>query len=96
MRRVGVLGRRLHHDGRDWRGICQTLARDRTAAGEIGKDLSNFECAIHGMVNINDDKQTAYGEAKRLFQSLLRTDLSAGELDQSLAGARAAERLRST
>ncbi len=29
MRRVGRFGRRLHYDGRDWRGICQTLARDR-------------------------------------------------------------------
>jgi len=37
------------------------------AADEIGKDLSNFECAIHGMVNINDDKQAAYLQAKDYF-----------------------------
>jgi alkanesulfonate monooxygenase SsuD/methylene tetrahydromethanopterin reductase-like flavin-dependent oxidoreductase (luciferase family) len=37
------------------------------AAAEIGKDLSNFECAIHGMVNINDDKQAAYLQAKDYF-----------------------------
>jgi alkanesulfonate monooxygenase SsuD/methylene tetrahydromethanopterin reductase-like flavin-dependent oxidoreductase (luciferase family) len=43
-----------------WRVIEQT-------AGEIGKDLSNFEVAIHGMVNINDDKQAAYLQAKDYF-----------------------------
>jgi alkanesulfonate monooxygenase SsuD/methylene tetrahydromethanopterin reductase-like flavin-dependent oxidoreductase (luciferase family) len=37
------------------------------AAKETGKDLSNFECAIHGMVNINDDKHAAYGQAKDYF-----------------------------
>ncbi len=36
-------------------------------ANEIGKDLSNFEVAIHGMVNINDDKQAAYAQAKDYF-----------------------------
>jgi alkanesulfonate monooxygenase SsuD/methylene tetrahydromethanopterin reductase-like flavin-dependent oxidoreductase (luciferase family) len=43
-----------------WRVITET-------ASEIGKDLSNFECAIHGMVNINDDKQAAYLQAKDYF-----------------------------
>jgi alkanesulfonate monooxygenase SsuD/methylene tetrahydromethanopterin reductase-like flavin-dependent oxidoreductase (luciferase family) len=43
-----------------WRVIEQ-------AADEVGKDLSNFECAIHGMVNINDDRQMAYDEAKDYF-----------------------------
>jgi len=37
------------------------------AADQAGRDLSNFECAIHGMVNINDDKQSAYAEAKDYF-----------------------------
>jgi alkanesulfonate monooxygenase SsuD/methylene tetrahydromethanopterin reductase-like flavin-dependent oxidoreductase (luciferase family) len=36
-------------------------------ASEVGKDLSTFEVAIHGMVNINDDKQAAYGQAKDYF-----------------------------
>ena len=36
-------------------------------ANEIGKDLSNFEVAIHGMVNINDYKQAAYAKAKDYF-----------------------------
>jgi len=37
------------------------------AADQAGRDLSNFECAIHGMVNINNDKQSAYAEAKDYF-----------------------------
>jgi alkanesulfonate monooxygenase SsuD/methylene tetrahydromethanopterin reductase-like flavin-dependent oxidoreductase (luciferase family) len=36
-------------------------------ANETGRDLSNFEVAIHGMVNINDDKQAAYAQAKDYF-----------------------------
>ncbi|HVO94263.1 MAG TPA: LLM class flavin-dependent oxidoreductase [Terriglobales bacterium] len=36
-------------------------------ASELGKDLSNFEVAIHGMVNIHDDKQSAYAQAKDYF-----------------------------
>ncbi len=43
-----------------WRVIEQ-------AARESGRDLSHFECAIHGMVNINDDRKTAYAEAKEYF-----------------------------
>jgi alkanesulfonate monooxygenase SsuD/methylene tetrahydromethanopterin reductase-like flavin-dependent oxidoreductase (luciferase family) len=33
-------------------------------AEEAGRDLDRFEVAIHGMVNINDDKRSAYEEAK--------------------------------
>jgi alkanesulfonate monooxygenase SsuD/methylene tetrahydromethanopterin reductase-like flavin-dependent oxidoreductase (luciferase family) len=36
-------------------------------AAKLGKDLSHFETSIHGMVNINDDKQTAYKESKYYF-----------------------------
>jgi len=46
--------------GRRWRIIEQT-------AKEINKDLSRFEVAIHGMVNINEDKRAAYAEAKDYF-----------------------------
>jgi alkanesulfonate monooxygenase SsuD/methylene tetrahydromethanopterin reductase-like flavin-dependent oxidoreductase (luciferase family) len=67
MRRVGALadgyitmGVTAAEFAKRWRVIEQ-------AAGEIGKDLANFECAIHGMVNINDDRQTAYTEAKDYF-----------------------------
>jgi alkanesulfonate monooxygenase SsuD/methylene tetrahydromethanopterin reductase-like flavin-dependent oxidoreductase (luciferase family) len=67
MRRVGTLA-----DGYITMGVTAAEFAKRwsvieQAAGEAGKDLSNFECAIHGMVNINDDGQTAYGEAKNYF-----------------------------
>jgi alkanesulfonate monooxygenase SsuD/methylene tetrahydromethanopterin reductase-like flavin-dependent oxidoreductase (luciferase family) len=67
MRRVGALA-----DGYITMGVTGEEFAKRwrvieSAAEEAGKDLSNFECAIHGMVNINDDKQTAYGEAKDYF-----------------------------
>jgi alkanesulfonate monooxygenase SsuD/methylene tetrahydromethanopterin reductase-like flavin-dependent oxidoreductase (luciferase family) len=67
MRRVGMLadgyitmGVTAQEFTKRWRVIEQ-------AGGEIGKDFSNFECAIHGMVNINDNRQTAYAEAKDYF-----------------------------
>jgi len=67
MRRVGMfadgyitMGVTAEEFAKRWRVIEQ-------AAGEIGKDLSNFEVAIHGMVNINDDRQTAYAESKDYF-----------------------------
>ena len=67
MRRVGTLA-----DGYITMGVTGEEFAKRwrvieSAAKEAGKDLSRFECAIHGMVNINDDKQTAYGEAKDYF-----------------------------
>jgi alkanesulfonate monooxygenase SsuD/methylene tetrahydromethanopterin reductase-like flavin-dependent oxidoreductase (luciferase family) len=37
------------------------------SAAEIGKDLSNFEVAIHGMININDDRSLAYQQSKDYF-----------------------------
>ncbi|HEY1372826.1 MAG TPA: LLM class flavin-dependent oxidoreductase [Candidatus Binatia bacterium] len=37
-----------------------------TARG-IGKDLSEFEMAMHGMVNINDNRRAAYDESKDYF-----------------------------
>ncbi len=67
MRRVGSLA-----DGYITMGVtaeefakrCRIIEQ---AAGEIGKDLTNFECAIHGMVNINDNKRLAYAQAKDYF-----------------------------
>ena len=38
-------------------------------AGEAGRSLDSFEVAIHGMVNINDDRRTAYDEAKYYFDN---------------------------
>jgi len=67
MRRVGLLadgyitmGVTAEEFSKRWRVIEQM-------AVEIGKDLSNFECAIHGMVNINDDRQAAYRQSKDYF-----------------------------
>jgi alkanesulfonate monooxygenase SsuD/methylene tetrahydromethanopterin reductase-like flavin-dependent oxidoreductase (luciferase family) len=67
MRRVGVLA-----DGYITMGVTAEELRKRLkvierSAKEIGKNLSNFEVAIHGMVNINDDKQAAYAQAKDYF-----------------------------
>jgi alkanesulfonate monooxygenase SsuD/methylene tetrahydromethanopterin reductase-like flavin-dependent oxidoreductase (luciferase family) len=36
-------------------------------AQEKGRDLGHFETAIHGMVNINDNKQEAYSESRYYF-----------------------------
>jgi alkanesulfonate monooxygenase SsuD/methylene tetrahydromethanopterin reductase-like flavin-dependent oxidoreductase (luciferase family) len=67
MRRVGALA-----DGYITMGVTAEEFHKRWqviehAADEAGKDLSNFECAIHGMVNINDSKQTAYAQSKDYF-----------------------------
>jgi len=45
---------------RRWEVISET-------ASASGRDLSNFETSIHGMVNINDDRKAAYEEAKYYF-----------------------------
>jgi len=38
-------------------------------AAEAGRSLDHFEVAIHGMVNINDSKQSAYDESKYYFNN---------------------------
>jgi alkanesulfonate monooxygenase SsuD/methylene tetrahydromethanopterin reductase-like flavin-dependent oxidoreductase (luciferase family) len=38
-------------------------------ASEAGRNLDHFETAIHGMVNINDEKRKAYEEAKYYFDN---------------------------
>jgi alkanesulfonate monooxygenase SsuD/methylene tetrahydromethanopterin reductase-like flavin-dependent oxidoreductase (luciferase family) len=67
MRRVGTLA-----DGYITMGVTAEELRKRLeiieqAAQAAGKDFSRFEVAIHGMVNINDDKRQAYAEAKNYF-----------------------------
>jgi len=67
MRRVGTLA-----DGYITMGVTADEFRRRWeviqfAATETGKDLANFETSIHGMVNINDDKEAAYTESKFYF-----------------------------
>jgi alkanesulfonate monooxygenase SsuD/methylene tetrahydromethanopterin reductase-like flavin-dependent oxidoreductase (luciferase family) len=48
----------------EFRRRWQTIEK---SAREIGKELSNFETAIHGMVNINDDRRAAYAESQDYF-----------------------------
>ena len=66
MRRVALLA-----DGYITMGVTAAEMEKRLrvieqTADEIGKDLSSFEVAIHGMVNIHDDRQAAYaGQALR-------------------------------
>ena len=67
MRRVGALANGYITMGVTGEEFAKRWRVIESAAKEAGKDLSNFECGIHGMVNINDDKQTAYGEAKDYF-----------------------------
>lgn len=67
MRRVALLA-----DGYITMGVTadelgKRLQVIEQTAAEVGKDLSNFEVAIHGMVNINDEKKTAYAQAKDYF-----------------------------
>lgn len=67
MRRVGRIA-----DGYITMGITPSEFRRRwetiqAAAAETGRELTNFETSIHGMININDDRQAAYEEAKFYF-----------------------------
>lgn len=38
-------------------------------ADKQGRDLSRFETCLHGMININEDRQAAYDESKHYFQA---------------------------
>jgi alkanesulfonate monooxygenase SsuD/methylene tetrahydromethanopterin reductase-like flavin-dependent oxidoreductase (luciferase family) len=67
MRRVGALADGYITMGVTAEELGKRLRVIEQTASEIGKDLSNFEVAIHGMVNINDDRQAAYAEAKDYF-----------------------------
>lgn len=67
MRRVGTMA-----DGYITMGVAAEEFRRRwkvieSAAAEAGRDITNFETSIHGMVNINDKKQVAYEESKFYF-----------------------------
>jgi alkanesulfonate monooxygenase SsuD/methylene tetrahydromethanopterin reductase-like flavin-dependent oxidoreductase (luciferase family) len=67
MRRVGVLADGYITMGVTGNELGKRLRVIEQTASEVGKDLSNFEVAIHGMVNINDDRQTAYAQSKDYF-----------------------------
>jgi alkanesulfonate monooxygenase SsuD/methylene tetrahydromethanopterin reductase-like flavin-dependent oxidoreductase (luciferase family) len=67
MRRVGTIA-----DGYITLGVAPDEFRQRwdviqATAAEMGRDLTNFETSIHGMVNINDDKRAAYEESRFYF-----------------------------
>jgi len=49
-------------------------------ANEAGRNLDHFEVAIHGMVNINDCKQSAYEESKYYFDNYYAPGYPAEEL----------------
>jgi alkanesulfonate monooxygenase SsuD/methylene tetrahydromethanopterin reductase-like flavin-dependent oxidoreductase (luciferase family) len=67
MRRVGLLADGYITMGVTAAELGKRLKVIEQTASETGKDLANFEVAIHGMVNINDDKQAAYAQAKDYF-----------------------------
>jgi alkanesulfonate monooxygenase SsuD/methylene tetrahydromethanopterin reductase-like flavin-dependent oxidoreductase (luciferase family) len=67
MRRVAALADGYITMGVTAEELGKRLKVVEHTAAEVGKDLSDFEVAIHGMVNINDDKQAAYTEAKEYF-----------------------------
>ncbi len=49
--------------------MTKRLALIEKHSREAGRNLSQFEVAIHGMVNINDDKGKAYEESKYYFDN---------------------------
>jgi alkanesulfonate monooxygenase SsuD/methylene tetrahydromethanopterin reductase-like flavin-dependent oxidoreductase (luciferase family) len=67
MRRVGLLADGYITMGVTAEEMGKRLRVIEQTASEVGKDLSNFEVAIHGMININDDRQLAYRQAKDYF-----------------------------
>ena len=67
MQRVGTLADGYITMGVTAKELAKRLAVIEDGANSVGRDLSNFEVAIHGMVNINDDKQRAYDQAKNYF-----------------------------
>jgi alkanesulfonate monooxygenase SsuD/methylene tetrahydromethanopterin reductase-like flavin-dependent oxidoreductase (luciferase family) len=67
MRRVGLLADGYITMGVTAEELGKRLRVIEQTASEIGKDLANFEVAIHGMVNINDDRRAAYKQSKDYF-----------------------------
>lgn len=67
MRRVGALADGYITMGVTAEELAKRLKVIEETAKDLGRDLANFEVAIHGMVNIGDDKRTAYAQAKDYF-----------------------------
>jgi len=69
MRRVAILGDGYISVPVRAEEMARRLDLIEKYAEEAGKSLDNFEIAIHGMVNINDDKRRAYDESKYYFDN---------------------------
>jgi alkanesulfonate monooxygenase SsuD/methylene tetrahydromethanopterin reductase-like flavin-dependent oxidoreductase (luciferase family) len=67
MRRVGLLADGYITMGVTAEELGKRLRVIAQSAAEVGKNLANFEVAIHGMVNINDDRALAYRQSKDYF-----------------------------
>jgi alkanesulfonate monooxygenase SsuD/methylene tetrahydromethanopterin reductase-like flavin-dependent oxidoreductase (luciferase family) len=67
MRRVGLLADGYITMGVTAEELGKRLRVIAQSAAEVGKNLANFEIAIHGMININDDRALAYRQSKDYF-----------------------------
>jgi alkanesulfonate monooxygenase SsuD/methylene tetrahydromethanopterin reductase-like flavin-dependent oxidoreductase (luciferase family) len=80
MRRVALLADGYMSIAVSKNEMARRLEAIQRHAGEAGRDLSHFEIAIHGMVNINDHKQKAYEESKYYFDNYYGPGYPSGEL----------------
>jgi alkanesulfonate monooxygenase SsuD/methylene tetrahydromethanopterin reductase-like flavin-dependent oxidoreductase (luciferase family) len=69
MKRVATLGDGYISMAVPAEEMAQRLDLIDRYARESGRDMGHFEIAIHGMININDDKRAAYEEAKYYFNN---------------------------
>ena len=67
MKRVATLGDGYISMAVPVNEMARRLELIEKFADEAGRKLDRFEIAIHGMVNINDEKREAYEEAKYYF-----------------------------
>lgn len=67
MRRVVTLGDGYMSVPVEAEEFQRRLSLIEELASESGRDLSRFETALHGMVNINDDPRAAYEESRYYF-----------------------------
>jgi alkanesulfonate monooxygenase len=69
MKRVATLGEGYISMAVPAEEMKRRLALIDKYASAAGRDMSNFEVAIHGMVNINNDQRAAYEESKYYFNN---------------------------
>ena len=72
---------------RRWEFMQETAER-------LGRDLSRFETCIHGMININEDKQAALRGVAALLSRVLHAVVAHRRRHQDLARSRAPGRVR--